>query len=204
MGVCHRTPWHGKRKYQWLSSPEHVCRTSTNNHQYVIPTSEQVQGIVAQSKHWHLIDYVIVWQRDSRYVTKTCTMGATTGWSDHRMVRNRTRLTFKGMCGTKPMKKLDVARLKSVDIQRQLGNKMDDVIKEQTETTLNVDETWTKLRDTVYLGALDVIGTTKRSKHRDRFDENDAEAATILRKMHESHLQWINDRESAAKADTYR
>ena len=35
-------------------------------------------------------------------------------------------------------------------------------------------------------------------------DENDAEAATILRKMHESHLQWINDRESAAKADTYR
>ena len=63
--------------------------------------------------------------------------------------------------------------------------------------------TWTKLRDTVYQGALDVLGTTKR-KHRDWFDENDAEAATILRKMHESHLQWINDRESAAKADTYR
>ena len=45
--------------------------------------------------------------------------------------------------------------------------------------------------------------STKR-KHRDWFDENDAEAATILRKMHESHLQWINDRESAANADTYR
>ena len=45
------------------------------------------------------------------------------------------------------------------------------------------------------------IGTTKR-KHREWFDENHAEAATILRKMHESHLQWINDRESAAKADT--
>ena len=111
------------------------------------------------------------------------------------------RLPFKGSkhrCGTKARTKLDVA-LKSVDIQRQLENKMDDVIKEQTETTLNVDETWTKLRNTVYQGALDVLGTTKR-KHRDRFDENDAEAATILRKMHESHLQWINDRESAAKA----
>ena len=57
--------------------------------------------------------------------------------------------------------------------------------------------------DTVYQGALDVLGTTKR-KHRDWFDENDAEAATILRNMHESHLQWINDRESAAKADMYR
>ena len=133
-------------------------------------------------------------------------MGATTCWSDHRMVKSRMRLTFKGSkqkCGTKPRKKLDVARLKSVDIQGQLENKMDNVINEQPETTLNVDETWTKLRDTVYQGALDVLGTTKR-KHRDSFDENDAEAATILRKMHESHLQWINERESSAKADTYR
>ena len=80
---------------------------------------------------------------------------------------------------------------------------MDEVIKEETETALNVDETWTKLRNTLYQGAFDVIGTTKR-KHRDWFDENDAEAATITRKMHESHLQWINYRESAAKADTYR
>ncbi|KAI0237747.1 L-xylulose reductase [Lamellibrachia satsuma] len=31
-----------------------------------------------RSKHWHLIDYVIVRQRDSRYVKKTCTIGATT------------------------------------------------------------------------------------------------------------------------------
>ena len=159
-----------------------------------------------RSKHWHLIDYVIVRQRDPRDVTKTCIMGATTFWSDHRMVTSRMRLTFKGSkhrYGTKPRKKLDVARLKSVDIQKQLEKKMDEVINEQTETALNVDETWTKLRDTVYRGALCVLGTTKR-KHRDWFDENDAQAATILRQMHESHLEWINDRESAAKADTYR
>ena len=80
---------------------------------------------------------------------------------------------------------------------------MDEVIKEQTDTTLNVGETWTKLCDTVYQCALDVLGTTQR-KHCDWFDENDVEAATILRKMHESHLQWINDRELAAKADMYR
>ena len=54
----------------------------------------------------------------------------------------------------------NVARLKPVDIQGQLANKMDEVIKEQTETKLNVDETWTKLRDTVYQGALDVLSTT--------------------------------------------
>ena len=150
-------------------------------------------------KHWHLIDYVR--QRDSQYVKKTSTTGATTCWSDHRMARSRIRLTFKcskHRCGTKPGKKLDVVRLKSVDIQRQLANKMDEVINEQTESTINVDEIWTKLRDTVYQGAFDVLGTTKR-KHREWFDENDAEAATIIRNMHESHLKWINDRESAAK-----
>ena len=73
----------------------------------------------------------------------------------HIMGATTCRLTFtcsKHRCGTKPRKKLDVARLKSVDIQRQLENKMGEVIKEQTETTHNVDETWTKLRDTVYQG----------------------------------------------------
>ena len=115
---------------------------------FVFPYMSTSSWMHPRSKHWHLIDYVVVRQRDSRDVTKTCTMGATTCWSDHRMVRSRMRLTFKGSkhrCGTKPRKKLDVARLKSVDIQRQLNNKMDDGIKEQTETTLNVDETWTKL-----------------------------------------------------------
>ncbi|KAI0237944.1 hypothetical protein LSAT2_011450, partial [Lamellibrachia satsuma] len=109
----------------------------------------------------------------------------------------------KHRCGMKPRKKLDVSKLKSVELQRQLEKKLDEVIEEQAETTQDVDETWTKLRDIIYQGALDVLGTTKR-KHRDWFDENDTEAATVLRKMHESHLEWINDRDSAAKAITYR
>ncbi len=74
------------------------------------------------------------------------------------------------------------------------GNRMDNMdeaITEQNETTLDLDETWTKLRDTVYHGALGILGTTTR-KHCDCFDENVAVAATMLRKMHESHLQWIN------------
>ena len=58
---------------------------------------------------------------------------------------------------------------------------------EQTETTHNVDETGAKLHDTGHQGAFDVLGATKR-KHRDSFDDNVAEAATILRKMCESHL----------------
>ena len=62
---------------------------------------------------------------------------------------------------------------------------------EQTETTLNVDETWTKLRDTGHQDTFDELGTTRR-KRRDWFDENDAEAATILRKMHESHRSTVD------------
>ena len=57
--------------------------------------------------------------------------------------RSRIRLTFKcsyHRFGTKPRKKLDVARLKSVDIQRQLENKMDEVIKEPMKTTHNVEQ----------------------------------------------------------------
>ena len=63
------------------------------------------------------------------------------------------RLTFQGSKhrgGTKPRKKLDVSRLKYVELQRQVQKKLDEVIEEQAEITHDVNETWTKLRDIIY------------------------------------------------------
>ena len=40
-----------------------------------------------RSKHWHMIDFVIVRQRDSRDVCLTRTMRGAECWTDHRLVR---------------------------------------------------------------------------------------------------------------------
>lgn len=48
-----------------------------------------------RSKHWHLIDYVLVRQRDLRDVLHTRVMPSADCHTDHRLVRCKLRLHFK-------------------------------------------------------------------------------------------------------------
>ena len=41
------------------------------------------------SKHWHLVDYIIISQRDIHDVRKIRAMRCTDCWSDHRMVKGK-------------------------------------------------------------------------------------------------------------------
>ncbi|KAI0220563.1 Craniofacial development protein 2, partial [Lamellibrachia satsuma] len=48
-----------------------------------------------RSKHWHLIDYIIIRQRDIHDVRKTRAMRCTDCWSDHRMIRSQMCLNVQ-------------------------------------------------------------------------------------------------------------
>jgi len=41
------------------------------------------------------------------------------------------------------------------------------------------------------------------TKHKDWFDDQDAEARTLLDLMHSTHLAWINDKSSSTKKAAY-
>ena len=76
-----------------------------------------------RSKHWHLIDFVLVRQRDLRAVRLTRVMRPTSSWSDHRMVLTTVFLAAKPAKRAHtaaPLKKLDVAKLKDETICSEL------------------------------------------------------------------------------------
>jgi len=80
-----------------------------------------------RSHHWHLIDYVLVRQRDLHDIRLTRVMRPTSMWSDHRMVRTTIFLAAKpARCVHRaaPFRKLDVAELKNEVIRSQLQDEL--------------------------------------------------------------------------------
>ena len=146
-----------------------------------------------RSKHWHLIDYIIIRQRDIHDVRKTRAMRCTDCWSDHRMIRNQMCLNVqpsKHICSAKPRKKLDVAKFKPATVQQQLAKKLNTIFEEDIKPAPDADTKWARLRDPLYGAAHEILGVTQR-KHRDWFDENETEAMNIINNMHTSNLAWI-------------
>ncbi|ESO11794.1 hypothetical protein HELRODRAFT_145315, partial [Helobdella robusta] len=46
-------------------------------------------------RHWHLIDYILIRQRDLRLARLTKAVRASTMWSDHRLIKMSVFLTVK-------------------------------------------------------------------------------------------------------------
>ena len=67
-----------------------------------------------RSKHWHLIDYILVRQEDRSDVRVTKSMCGADCWTDHRLLVSKLNLTVqpqKRPQGQKLPKKLNVAKL---------------------------------------------------------------------------------------------
>jgi len=133
----------------------------------------------SRSKHWHLIDYVLVRQRDLRDIRLTRVMRPTTAWSDHRMVRTSVFLSAKPVKRKHravPCKRLDVGRLKCDEtclvLQKKLASALSSVDAVQ----------WSQLKTIVFDTAAKVIGFRK-TRHKDWFDKQDPEARKLLDDM---------------------
>ena len=80
-----------------------------------LPTRRKTTWMHPRSKHWHLIDYVIVRRKDRQDVRVTKTMCGTDCWTDHRLVVSKLNLRIQPVRrpqGKKVPKKLDVSKLK--------------------------------------------------------------------------------------------
>jgi len=146
-----------------------------------------------RSKHWHLIDYVLVRQKDLKDVLHTRVMPSAECHTDHRLVRCKLRLHFKPKPrkGGPPTKKFDLKKLQSAevkaDFQADLQSKLEsvDCRKDPSPETL-----WDQLKTAILQTSEEVLGfTTKRNK--DWFDENNQEIQELLtkkRSAHQAHL----------------
>ena len=158
-----------------------------------------------RSKHWHLLDYVIVWRTDRQDVRVTKTMCGADCWSDHRLVVSKLNLRMQPARrpqGKKAPKRLEVSKLNQ-DSMRQaflmdICNQLD-AIKLSSE---NPEDNWTVCHQTIHSSAATTLGHPSR-KHQDWFDENDDEIQRLLEEKHRLHKAHQDDTSSVSKKAAY-
>ena len=158
-----------------------------------------------RSKHWHLIDYVIVRRKDRQDVRVTKTMCGADCWTDHRLVVSKLNLRIQPARrpqGKKVPKRLDASKLKQ-DSKRQAFIKY--ICSRLDAVELGSDdpeENWTVFRDTVHSSAMDSLGPVSR-KHQNWFDENDEEIQGLLEEKHQKHKAYLSDTSSVSSKAAY-
>ena len=146
-----------------------------------------------RSKHWHLIDYVLVKQRDVADVFHTRVMPSAECHTDHRLVRCKVNFTFKPQQRTRqaPPRKLQVNLLRNQAVKEKFQSTLNEKLV-AGEHTANQDPEaqWEQLKSTVLQTAEDTLGFSSR-KHQDWFDENDQEIQKLLKEKRSAHQTYL-------------
>jgi len=146
-----------------------------------------------RSKHWHLIDYVVVRQRDFKDVLHTRVMPSAECHTDHRLVRCKLRLHFKPKPkkGGPPRRKLQVGRLQSAEVKADFQAGLESRLVDSSCPTDPSPETlWEHLKIAILQTSEEVLGFVTK-KNKDWFDENNQEIQELLvkkRSAHQAHL----------------
>ena len=120
-----------------------------------------------RSKHWYLIDYVIVQRKDRQDVRVTKTMCGADCWTDHRLVVSKLNLYIQPVRrpqGKKMPKKLDVSKLKQDSKRQAFVNYLCSHLDALEHSSEDVDESWTVFRGTVHSSAMGSLGPVSCTK----------------------------------------
>ena len=159
-----------------------------------------------RSKHWHLLDYVLVRQQDLKDVLHTRVMPSAECHNDHRLVRCKLKLQFKPKPKKKgiPIKKIRVSGLSLDETKAKLHAGLQKRFDEPPNTVDPTPNTlWENLKAAILKTFEEVLGhTTKRNK--DWFDENDREIQELLAKKRAAHQAHLAHPSCPVKKATFR
>ncbi|XP_062532968.1 craniofacial development protein 2-like [Bombyx mori] len=140
-----------------------------------------------RSKHWHLIDYAIVRQRDFSQVQITRVMRGAHCWSDHRLIVTKLRLRLRRPRRS-PMKKLaslDIDKLRDPEVRKNYAEVLSKKLLPVNETG-DVDADWGALSSHIMDTASIALGRKCR-RNEDWFDGNDE----VLRAALDKHRDLL-------------
>ena len=117
-----------------------------------------------RSKQWHLIDYIIVRQRDLRDVCITRAMRGAECWTDHRLIRAVLKLHIAPVQRKRPKTvraSFDIAKLKKDVLCKRFRDTLDANIQ---NATLAEDSTekWDQFKNVVNETAKSTLGPKQR------------------------------------------
>ena len=170
-----------------------------------LPTRRKTTWMHPRSKHWHLIDYVIMQRKDRQDVRMTKTMCGADCWTDHRLVVSKLNLHIQPVRqpqGKKVPKKLDVSKLKQDSKRQAFVNDLCSHLDALEYISEDEDESWTVFRDTIHSSAMDSLGPVSR-KHQDWFDENDKKIQGLLEEKHQKHKAYLRNTSSVSSKTAY-
>jgi len=164
-----------------------------------------------RSKHWHLLDYVMVRRSDRKDVLLTRVMRGAECWTDHRMVRSTVRLQIRPLAHKhKPKKKLDVKACRDPSVQQELRESVagmlatipdcdPSVIKDTAALTTD----WATISNCLKEAAAETLGFCDK-KHQDWFDDNNVAIRNLLKSKNEAHAATLRNPNSAALRDKWK
>ncbi|CAH1231299.1 Hypp378 [Branchiostoma lanceolatum] len=144
-----------------------------------------------RSKKWHLLDYVLVRQRDRQDVKVTRIMRGANAWTDHRMVRTQLKLHIRRQSrSTSRPGRLNLQSLndqaKLNELQAELEQRINTNLDDSTITTEHLTEAWENVASTLLTTSRRVLGTTTK-RNRDWFDEQRTDVRSLLTEQHKAH-----------------
>ncbi|XP_069752263.1 uncharacterized protein [Narcine bancroftii] len=159
-----------------------------------------------RSKHWILLDYILVRESDKRDVLHTRVMPSAECHTDHRLVRCKLNLHFKPKPRNSkaPRKRFNVGNLQSDEargnFQANLKAKLDDATR---LTDPSPETLWDQLKTTILQSTEEVLGFSSR-KNKDWFDENSQEIQELLAKKRAAHQAHLTKPSCPEKKQAFR
>ena len=175
-----------------------------NNTVFRLPTRRKTTWMHPCSKHWHLIDYVIVRRKDRHDVRVTKPMCGADCWTDHRLVVSKLNLRIQPVRRPRQegVKEIRCLKLKQDSKRQAFVNELCSRLDALEHSSEDVDESWTVFRDTVHSSAMDSLEPVSR-KHQDCFDENYKEIQGLLEKKHQKHKAYLRNTSSVSSKTAY-
>jgi hypothetical protein len=96
------------------------------NSVFRLPLRNKTSWMHPRSKHWHLLDYIIVRQKDKRDVRVTKAMCGAECWTDHRLIISKLNIRIqppRRPQGSTTLKRLNVSKLKNVSVKQSLADR---------------------------------------------------------------------------------
>ena len=145
-----------------------------------------------RSKHWHLIDHVIVRRRDLNEVQIIRAMRGTECSTYHRLIRSTLRLTVRPPARRqKPRHKLNVRAEHNQNIREELRNANDQSMSHiSTTTTLNCTWNhtmeWQALSSALLNASKSTLGNMER-RCQDWIDDNATDTRSLIHDKNAAH-----------------
>ena len=179
---------------------------SITNTNFRLPFRNRTSWMHPRSKHWHLMDYIIVRQSDRHEVRVTKSMCGAECGTDHRLIVSKLNLEFKQQRrpqGKAPPKRLNVTTLSTLPARNKLAVEMDEKLENVSLNPQSVEQSWTVLSSNVYSCAEDTVGFPSR-KHQDWFDENNVEIVELIQERNKLAQDHAKDPDSDRKSNALR